>query len=623
MSQEQVATAPDQEPIGAMVDRLVQFDGPPESFLQELLATQCQLAEADGGAMLRGKAGEPPSLIAAHPALNPATPAPLWLAQAVTLIRQRSAISEPLVSPVQQPNELYGQPVAEHVILLPLLAGSGVRGFVVFLVGNSDLVQIEQCKQRLELSLSLLSLYEMRLTLQRREADLQGVATAIEVLASSNEQRRFSSFAMAICNEIASRWKAERVSLGILTGSYIKLRAMSHTENIVRKMKLVQNIESAMEECLDQDLEVIFPPPPEAGFVYRAASELHNQHGPSAICSLPLRRDGEVTGVLTIERATDAPLELEQVEFLRLAGDLIAPRLVELHDRDRWFGARLAASSRKGLAAILGPRHTWAKLTAIALLILVLVLILVPGKYRVEAPFIFETLRRQVVPAPFDGYVESVAVEPGDPVDADQTVLATLETAELRLQRENLAAERSGYLKQAALALREEKEVEVQIAEAQAAQAQAQILLLDHQIRQAAIQSPITGRVIEGELKKRIGSPVSRGDVMFEVAPLDALRAVLHVEDDDIANIQIGQQGELATQSHPGEHVPFEVELINPIAEILNNRNVFRVRVKLFETRPWMRPGSTGLAKATVGNRSYAWIWTKDAVNWIRMKLWI
>ncbi len=623
MSQEQVTTAPNQEPIGAMVDRLVQFDGPPESFLQELLATQCQLAEADSGAMLRGKAGEPPSLIAAHPALNPATPAPLWLSQAVNLIRQRSAISEPLVSPVQQSNELYGQPAAEHVILLPLLAGSGVRGFVVFLVENSDPVQIEQCKQRLELSLSLLSLYEMRLTLQRREAELQGVATAIEVLSSSNEQGRFRSFAMAICNEIAARWKAERVSLGILTGSYIKLRAMSHTEHIVRKMKLVQDIESAMEECLDQDLEVSFPPPPEAGFVYRAASELHNQHGPSAICSLPLRREGEVTGVLTIERATDAPLELEQVEFLRLAGDLIAPRLVELHDRDRWFGARLAASSRKGFAAILGPRHTWAKLTAIALLILVLVLILVPGKYRVEASFIFETLQRQVVPAPFDGYVESVAVEPGDPVDADQTVLATLETAELRLQRENLAAERAGYLKQATLALREEKEVEVQIAEAQAAQAQAQILLLDHQIRQAAIQSPITGRVIEGELKKRIGAPVSRGDVMFEVAPLDALRAVLHVEDDDIANIHIGQQGELATQSHPGEHVPFEVELINPMAEILNNRNVFRVRVKLLETRPWMRPGSTGLAKATVGNRSYAWIWTKDAVNWIRMKIWI
>ena len=69
--------------------------------------------------------------------------------------------------------------------------------------------------------------------------------------------------------------------------------------------------------------------------------------------------------------------------------------------------------------------------------------------------------------------------------------------------------------------------------------------------------------------------------------------------------------------------MPFEVELINPMAEILNKRNVFRVRVKLLETRPWMRPGSTGLAKATVGNRSYAWIWTKDAVNWIRMKIWI
>jgi hypothetical protein len=36
-----------------------------------------------------------------------------------------------------------------------------------------------------------------------------------------------------------------------------------------------------------------------------------------------------------------------------------------------------------------------------------------------------------------------------------------------------------------------------------------------------------------------------------------------------------------------------------------------------------MRPGMEGLAKVDVGKRSYAWIWTRTLVNWVRMQLWL
>jgi len=50
---------------------------------------------------------------------------------------------------------------------------------------------------------------------------------------------------------------------------------------------------------------------------------------------------------------------------------------------------------------------------------------------------------------------------------------------------------------------------------------------------------------------------------------------------------------------------------------------VFKVRVRLQETRPWMRPGMEGVAKVTIDKRPYVWIWTRKVVNWIRMKLWL
>ena len=69
--------------------------------------------------------------------------------------------------------------------------------------------------------------------------------------------------------------------------------------------------------------------------------------------------------------------------------------------------------------------------------------------------------------------------------------------------------------------------------------------------------------------------------------------------------------------------IKFIVEKINPIAEVENQRNIFKVRVQLLDTYPGMRPGMEGVAKVNVGQRRYAWIWSRKVVNWIRMKLWL
>ena len=127
---------------------------------------------------------------------------------------------------------------------------------------------------------------------------------------------------------------------------------------------------------------------------------------------------------------------------------------------------------------------------------------------------------------------------------------------------------------------------------------------------------------MEGDLKRQIGAPVKTGDVLFEVTPLDSLRAVLHVKEDQIVDVQVGQAGRLATASYPGQRIRFEVEQISPMAEVVNQENIFKVRAHLLETPPWMRPGMEGVAKIDLGHRSYAWMWTRKIVNWVRMKLW-
>jgi multidrug resistance efflux pump len=286
------------------------------------------------------------------------------------------------------------------------------------------------------------------------------------------------------------------------------------------------------------------------------------------------------------------------------------------------MGAKLAGAVREAVAVVVGPRHTWAKLIVILAFAAAVFLIFAKGNYRAEASFVLEGTERQVVPAPFDGYLKTVAVEVSDAIKANETSLAELDTAELRLKLAEVKAEKAGYLKQMDAAMRDNETAQAQIAEANAQKAQAQIDLYEYMVAQARLLSPLSGTVVQGDLKRQIGAPVKMGDVLFEVTPLESLRAVLHVREDQITDVQIGQRGRLATASYPAQRIAFEVERVNPIAEVVKQKNVFKVRVRLLELYPWMRPGMEGVAKIDLAKRSYAWIWTRKIVNWVRMKLW-
>jgi multidrug resistance efflux pump len=270
-----------------------------------------------------------------------------------------------------------------------------------------------------------------------------------------------------------------------------------------------------------------------------------------------------------------------------------------------------------------GPKHTWIKLIAILCFAAILFLIFAKGQFRPDAPFVLEATYQQVVPAPFDGYIKHVDVEVGDMVEGGSSILGGLDTAELRLSLAAAKAEKASYLKQASAAMRDAETAQAQIAQANADKVQAQIELLEYRIGQAGLVSPIGGVVVKGDLKRQIGAPVKVGDVLFEVCPLESLRAQLMVPEDEIYDIKIGQEGYLATASYPGHRIKFEVERINPIAEVVNQRNIFKVRVQLLDTHTWMRPGMEGVAKVEVGKRRYVWIWTRKIVNWVRMKLWL
>jgi hypothetical protein len=491
------------------------------------------------------------------------------------------------------------------------------------------------------------SLANLQQELARRGIDLERLKGAMETLAAVNEPERFMAAAMAVCNQLASRTNAERVSLGFLKGRYVRVRALSHTEKITRQMQLVQDIEGAMEECLDQDVEILFPSLPDAPYVARTTEKLSVKHGPSAVLSVPLRRGGEAVAVLTFERKAEKAFKLDEIETLRLIADLVTSRLVDLYEHDRWLGARMAKSARKGLALVLGPKHTWMKAAAAAILALAGFGIFGHGMYRVDAPFTLDVIEKRIISAPYDQLLDTVNVEPGDVVAGPETAaklqeindlggpllrplgsaippttLATLYTKNLETEYHTYLIKKEQALKQADNYRAEDKTSESLQALDEAKGAQVQADGVANRIAQAKLDTPFDGIVLSGDLKQKLHAQVRLGEMLFEVAPLKSLRAELLVPEDQIADIRPDARGELATASYPDQRIGFQIESIAPRTKVANTKNVFPVRVRLDETLPWMKPGMEGVAKVNVEQKPWAWLVSHRVIKWVRMKLW-
>jgi len=609
--------------LADLLERLKQPNADPTQFLADLLAAQCFLGQADCGAVLRTGQNNNVEVLALYPPLKRDASAPDWLTRSAGFARDALSSDTIFVKSLDESAQHGGQATQSHIVIVPLSLANIGKAIAAFIVRTKDKTALEASSQKLQLSIVLLGSSGMKSTQQNWQDSSKRLQRAMETLSAVNRQEKFTSAAMTFCNEVASQWQCERVSVGFLKGRYVQLKAMSHTESFSRKMQVVQDIEAAMEECLDQDVEILSPAPKEATYVSRAADKLSERYGPLNILSFPLRWNGEVLAVLTLERPADKAFGPDEIETIRLACELCIPRLVNLYEYGRWIGATIAIKARNSLAGLVGPKHTWIKLIAILCFCAILFLIFARGQFRPDSPFVLEATYQQVVPAPFDGYIKHVDVEVGDMVEGGSSILGGLDTAELRLSLAAAKAEKASYLKQASAAMRDSETAQAQIAQANADKVQAQIELLEYKISQSNLVSPIGGVVVKGDLKRQIGAPVKVGDVLFEVCPLESLRAQLMVPEDEIYDIKIGQEGYLATASYPGHRIKFEVERINPIAEVVNQRNIFKVRVQLLETHSWMRPGMEGVAKVSVGKRRYVWIWTRKIVNWVRMKLWL
>jgi biotin carboxyl carrier protein len=505
-------------------------------------------------------------------------------------------------------------------VAYPLEARDTLHGVVVLDVAPRPERELQAVLRHLHWGAAQVELMLYRLEVDREAAGRGRLQTVLDLMASSLGHERFEAAATAFVNATANRLDCDRVTLGFVRGGQVRIEAVSHNAQFRERTNLLRGIAEAMDEAIDQRTLIAVP----AGggpAVTRAHEALAESQESECVLTVPLGSAENPTGALTLERTEGRPFDDDTIELVQALAAVAGPPLETHWREDQWLPTKIANWGRLKLSQLVGPRHVGLKLGTGLTLALLAFLIFAKGDYRASARTVLEPRVQTAAVAPFNGFIREAPARAGDVV-REGAVLAVLDDRDLRLERLKWLAQEDELLKQYRQAMAERNAAQVEVYSAQLAQSRAQLALVDDQLARTQIRAPFDGVVVSGDLSQQLGAPVERGTLLYEIAPLNAYRVILQVDERDIPDVTAGQTGRLLLSAFPHEPIGFTVEKVTPVATASEGRNYFRAEAKLEHDDPRLRPGMEGVGKVDIDRRRFVWIWTHQIIDWLRLKLW-
>lgn len=457
---------------------------------------------------------------------------------------------------------------------------------------------------------------------QKEEIRYSAAVEALNTIIVVAEREEFMAAASAAVTDLATRFECDRVSLGMRRFRRSRVRAISHQAQFSKRMELVGRLNAAMDEAIDQRAAVLWPDDDaEVVFATHAAAALARDHGAGHVYTVPLYSNGAFIGALTFERPKELPFDERQLDVLEAVTTVLAPILDEKRRNDRWLITKMGDSLLGQIKRLLGPSHLVRKLIMATLIAATVFFWFARSTYEVGAEArVVGTVERAIVPG-FDAFIAAAPVRAGDLV-AEGDLLVQLDDRDLSLERLRLVNQRQRQQIEFDRAVAARDRAEMNIRQTLIDQADAEIGLLDEQLSRTRLVAPFDGLVVSGDLSQSIGSAVSRGEALLTIAPADAYRVILQVDERQIADLEPGQTGALRVTALPDQTFTVAIEKITPVATYAEGATTFEVEARFQGDVVALRPGMQGAARIEVEERRLIAIWTKPLVDWARIALW-
>ena len=260
--------------------------------------------------------------------------------------------------------------------------------------------------------------------------------------------------------------------------------------------------------------------------------------------------------------------------------------------------SQLARALRKALGS---PKHV-----AVGLGILLLVA-LIPFPHSVSCKITCEPAVRRFVAAPFESKLLESRVLPGDRVTQGQ-VLAVLDGSDLRTEIAGLQAQLSQAAQRRSAALSSGDASNSELERLEALKLRGEVEMLKERQRNLEIRAPMAGVVVSGNLERKQGSPLSMGDDLFEIAPLEDWIAEVAIPEADIGYVKSGMPCRLSLNAGMGESQSTTINRIHPRNEMQESESVFVAEANIRGDQMELKPGMTGTARISTGLKPLGWI---------------
>lgn len=445
---------------------------------------------------------------------------------------------------------------------------------------------------------------------------------ALNAIVGVAERRGYVTAATAAVTDLANRFDCDRVSLGVRRFRTSKIRAVSHSAQFSQRMSMVRMLAAAQDEAIDQRATVLWPDESVDDVVITHAHQRFTEkHGSAYVFTAPLYATDRFVGALTFERPEGQPFKQDDLDMLEAVTTVLAPILEEKRLNDRWLITKFFSALKQQLVDLLGPGKLARKTVLTVFIALVAFFWFARTTDQVAATATVLGAQQRAIVAPFEGFVAAAPVRAGDLIAAGD-LMVQLDDRELALERLRLVTQRQREQFEFDKAVAERNRAESRIRQNQVEQVDAQIELIDEQLARTSLTAPFDGLVIAGDLSQSIGSAVTRGEPLFTLAPEGQFRVEVQVDERRIADVIIGQTGNLRVTALPDRSLPIKVTKITPVANYGEGQTTFTVEAMLTGETSALRPGMEGAARIDIEEKRLISVWAQPIIDWARIQTW-
>ena len=439
-------------------------------------------------------------------------------------------------------------------------------------------------------------------------------AATLELVMRSQKAATISDACLQIVADLKEHWKCDQVFIGLTGGrKTCKIKAASDVAVVDPNADTTLSMKAVLDESIGRDAVGAWPPLPGIE-PHQLLAHRQFARRDSLVVSTPLKTiEGDVIGAIAMvgrrEMATIPNLQ----HFVGSIGEPLGETLETVR-------VNQGSALRRAVQAAMADKHRLKRIVAVAALIIGIFILVMPWPYTVSCKSWIEPVERRFCVAPHDGLIETTLAQPGDLVHREQ-LLAQMDGREILWELAGVSAEKSRAAKKRDGHRAKHETPEALMADLELRRLENQESLLQFKESNLQMSSPIEGIVLSGSIDRRENYPVTKGQVLYEVAPLDHLRIEVAMPADEVMHVKQGDSVEVFVDGFGTESFSGTIDLIRPRAEIRDTDNVFIAEVTVENVGLELRPGMKGTAKVKTDSRSVAWILFHHAIERTRAAL--